>query len=114
MLLPGAREQVRATLMDEIKSVLAQSGTDDDSFLVLALGVARVVELKPGIIGADNDVAATATLNVNGRPVELDLRRLDEVSNHAGDTRWRVVGVKSDELAARTAETLARVSPAGK
>ena len=114
VLLPGAREQVRATLMDEIKSVLAQSGTDDDSFLVLALGVARVVELKAGINGADNDVAATATLNVNGRPVELDLRRRDEAQDHTGDTRWRVVGVKSDELAARMAETLARVYPAGK
>lgn len=114
VLLPGARDQIRAALMQHVKDVLVRSGTADDYFLTLALAVPRVVELKPGIDGADPDVAATASLNVNGRPVELGLRATDEASNRSSDTRWRVVGVKSDELAARVAETLARVYPNGR
>jgi hypothetical protein len=114
VLLPGAREQVRATLMTQIKQVLVQSGTADDSFLVLALGVSRVVEIKPAANDADAERAATATLNVNGRPVEFELRAQEAVAGRPVDTRWQVVQIKSDELAARVAETLARVYPLGK
>src|SRR5205085_5258251 len=113
ILLPGARDQIRATLLTQIRDVLARSGAADDSLVVLALGVSRVAEIKSGE-GADADTAATATLSVNGRPVELDLRRTDEPNNRTSDIHWRVVGVKSDELAARAAETLARVYPIGK
>ncbi|HEX8180141.1 MAG TPA: hypothetical protein VF525_11405 [Pyrinomonadaceae bacterium] len=114
VLLPGARDQIRAALMQHVKDVLVRSGTADDYFLTLALAVPRVVEIKPGLEGQDLDVAATASLSVNGRPVELGLRANDGASNRASDARWRVVSVKSDELAARVAETLARVYPAGK
>ncbi|HYY41793.1 MAG TPA: hypothetical protein VE775_03610 [Pyrinomonadaceae bacterium] len=114
VLLPGARDQIRAALMQHVKDVLVRSGTADDYFLTLALAVPRVVEIKPGLDGQERDVAATASLNVNGRPVELGLRANDEASNRSSDARWRVVSVKSDELAARVAETLARVYPAGK
>jgi hypothetical protein len=114
VLLPGARDQIRAALMQHVKDVLVRSGTADDYFLTLALAVPRVVEIKPGIDGADNETAATTSLNVNGRPVELGLRANDEASNRSSNRRWRVVSVKSDELAARVAETLARVYPAGK
>lgn len=109
VLLPGARDQLRATMLSQIRDVLARSGAADDSFVVLALAVPRVVEFKPGIDGADPDTAATATLNVNGRPVELDMRSTDEADNRASSARWRIVGVESDELAARVAETLGRV-----
>ena len=115
VLLPGAREQVRATLMQQVKDILVRSGTADDYFLTLALGVSRVVEIKPGLNGADDSAAATASLNVNGRPVELGLLRAPPAADSgANETRWRVVSVKSDELATRVAETLARVYPAGK
>ncbi len=114
VLLPGAREQLRATLLEQIKLALVRSGAADKSFLLLALGVARGAEVKPGLDGADSDMAATATMNVNSRPVELGLRASDEASNRSSHTRWRIVRVKSDELAARVAETLARVYPAGR
>jgi hypothetical protein len=114
VLLPGARDQIRATLIEHVRDVLVRSGTADDYFLTLALAVPRVVEIKPGIDGRDLDATATASLNVNGRPVELGLRATDEADRRSSDTRWRVESVRSDELAARVAETLARVYPAGK
>ena len=115
VLLPGAREQVRATFMQQVKDVLQRSGTADNYFLTLALGVARVVEIKPGLNGAADDTSATASLNVNGRPVELGMLRAPAPpGGTANAARWRIVSVKSDELAARVAETLARVYPAGK
>ncbi len=114
VLLPGAREQLRATLLEQIKTALARDGAADKSFLMLALGVSRMTEIKPSINGAEGDIAATATLNVNGRPVELNLRANDEVDNRSSNTRWIIESVKSDELAARVAETLARVYPAGR
>ena len=113
ILLPGARDQLRATLMTQIRDTLARSGAADDSFIVLALGVSRVVEIKQGAGGTDNDATTTATLTINGRPVELDLQRANEATNRASDMHWRVVGIKSDELAARAAETLTRVYPLG-
>lgn len=114
VLLPGAREQLRATLLEQIRQGLARGGAADDSFLMLALGVARMTEIKPGSNGAEGDMAATAALNINGRPVELGLRTSDAASNRSSKTRWRVESVKSDELAARVAETLARVYPSGR
>src|SRR2546423_15281956 len=42
VLLPGARDQIRATLMTQIRDVLARSGAADDSLPVLALSVSRV------------------------------------------------------------------------
>lgn len=114
VLLPGAREQLRATLLEQSKTALARDGAADKSFLMLALGVSRMVEIKPGIDGTENDVAVTATMNVNGRPVELGLRANDEVDNRSSNTRWIIESIKSDELAARVAETLARVYPAGR
>jgi hypothetical protein len=114
VLMPGARDQIRATLMQQVKDVLVRSGTADDYFLTLALAVPRVVEIKPGLNGTDVDVAATATMNIDGRPVELGLHATDAAANRSGTTRWRVESVKSDELAARVAETLARVYPTGK
>ena len=113
IFLPGARDQIRAILLTQIRDVLARSGAADDSFVVLALGVSRVVGIKPGM-GADAEEAATATLTINGRPVELEMRRTNEANNSTSATHWRVVGVKSDELAARAAETLARIYPMGR
>jgi hypothetical protein len=112
VLLPGAREQVRATLMAQVKDVLTRSGVDGYPVALLGLAVPRVAEIMPGLDGARDD--ATATLNINGRPVELGLHRMNEASAGTGAARWRVESVKSDELAARVAETLARVYPAGK
>jgi Protein of unknown function (DUF2939) len=112
ILLPGARDEIRTTMMTQIRDVLARSGAADDSFIVLALGVSRVVEIKQGTGDTEND--ATATLTINGRPVELDLQRTNDAAHRTSDTYWRVVGIKSDELATRAAETLGRVYPAGK
>jgi hypothetical protein len=111
VLMPGARDQIRATLMQQVKDVLVRSGTADDYFLTLALAVPRVVEIKPGLNGVDNETAATATMNIDGRP-ELGLHAT--AANSSSTTRWRVESVKSDELATRVAETLARVYPTGK
>lgn len=114
ILLPGAREQLRATLLEQSRTALAQAGAADKSFLTLALGVSRLSEIKPGIDGAEADMAATAVMNVNARPVAFGLRATDAASNRLSNTRWRIVSVQSDELAARVAETLARVYPAGR
>src|ERR1041384_2013234 len=74
IFLPGARDQIGDMLMKQIKDVLARSGAADDSFVVLALGVSRVAELKPET-GADAGTEATPTLTINGPPADLGATR---------------------------------------
>ncbi|HEX8071210.1 MAG TPA: hypothetical protein VF546_14740 [Pyrinomonadaceae bacterium] len=144
VLLPGMREQFRAVLMGQIKAGLAQAGMDDSYFIVLALGAPRMMEIKETpTAAAANESFATATFKANGRPVELTLRRALAQTNAnaarptnangaipsaspgvappggtqpaaAGANGWRIVGVKSDEVAARVAEALVRVYPQGR
>jgi uncharacterized membrane protein len=97
MLLPRVRETVRDEVARGMKAAASQVG--DTSFLVLALGIPRAAEIKE-----DGD-AATAVFAREGRQTELAMQRSGE--------RWKVVGVKDDELASGIAQRLAPSIPQG-
>ncbi|HEY0078303.1 MAG TPA: hypothetical protein VGB73_06625 [Pyrinomonadaceae bacterium] len=89
ILLPGLREQMRAEIARGVKEVAAKSG-DDLPFPLLALGVSRACdEIK------EEGDAATVLFKVGERPIELSMQRVEE--------RWKIVGVKDEELAANLA-----------
>jgi hypothetical protein len=103
--LPGVREQVRGVLMAETKQLAARGGARNYPFFVRALALSRLGETKTLDGGRDNRTA-TVTYQVNERPVEFGLR-----SGGAGPPDWKIISVKSDELAARVAEQVARAFP---
>lgn len=89
MLLPGLREQVRAEIARGVKEVSSKAGSDLP-FPLLALAVPRVWESMK-----EEGDAATVVFKAGERPVELTLERAGE--------RWKIVGVKDDELASNIA-----------
>jgi uncharacterized membrane protein len=100
VLIPGAREQVRAALVAGIKQGVA-SHTESYPFFVTALGARFAADA----INVQGDLA-NVSFKSNGQPVALGLQR-----SGAGE-RWRVVSVQSDELATRIADNLSRGLPA--
>ncbi|MFL6230548.1 MAG: DUF2939 domain-containing protein [Pyrinomonadaceae bacterium] len=100
VLIPGAREAVRAALIQQVKSGVA-SRADGYPFFVTALGA----RLAADEIKVDGDVGRV-TFKSNNQPVVLTMQR-----SGAGE-RWRVVSVQSDELAQRIADNLSRGLPA--
>ena len=88
ILLPGLREQMRTEIARGVKEVGAKTG--DVPFPLLALGVSRACEE----IKEEGD-AATVVFKAGERPVELTMQR-------AAD-RWKIVGIKDEELAANLA-----------
>lgn len=94
-LLPRVRETVREEVARGVKA--ASAGAADTSFVVLALGIPRVANIK------EEGDAATATFAHEGKQTELLLQR-------SGD-RWKVVGVKDDDLASGIAQRLASSIP---
>jgi hypothetical protein len=103
--LPGVREQVRGVLMDETKRLAEQGGARNYPFFVRALALWRLGETKTVAAARDNRTA-TVTYKVEERPVEFGLRGGGE-----GQPDWRIISVKSDDLAARVAEQVARAFP---
>lgn len=105
--LPGVREQVRDVLMAETKALAEKSSGRSYPFFVRALALSRMAETTDGINGQERDAAKTVTFKVNERPVEFGMR-----ASAASDTAaWRVESVKSDELATRVAEQVAKTFP---
>jgi uncharacterized membrane protein len=100
VLIPGAREAVRAALIQGIKQGVA-SRADSYPFFVTALGARFAADE----IKEDGDVGQVA-FKSNNQPIVLTLQR-----GGAGE-HWRVVSVQSDELAARIADNLSRGLPA--
>ncbi|MGH9901277.1 MAG: DUF2939 domain-containing protein [Pyrinomonadaceae bacterium] len=88
-LMPYARDQIRAEIAHGVKEATAERGGDMPFFL-LALAVPRLLE---GV--KEEGDSATVVFKVGERPVELSMRR--------GDERWKVVGIKDEQLAANIA-----------
>ncbi|HZG51325.1 MAG TPA: hypothetical protein VEZ40_04235 [Pyrinomonadaceae bacterium] len=104
--LPGVREQVRGVLMAETKRLAETSGARAYPFFVRAFALSRAGEAKTTVEG-DNR-AAIMTYQVNERPVEFGLRG---GGGGEGRPEWKIISVKSDDLAARVAEQVARTFP---
>jgi hypothetical protein len=105
--LPGVREQVRDVLMAETKRLGERGGARDYPFFVRALALSRLGESKtqPGTAG--RDATANVTYQVNERPLEFGLRSGDG----AGQPDWKIVSLKSDDLATRVAEQVGKTFP---
>ncbi|MCA1612865.1 MAG: hypothetical protein LC800_01680 [Acidobacteria bacterium] len=100
VLIPGARDSVRAAVVEQIKGGVAES-VESYPFFLAAVGVRFAADE----IREEGDVA-TVAFKQNERPVELMMQR-------SGDRgHWRVVSVRSDELATRISDNLARGLPA--
>ena len=87
-ILPHLRERVRAEVAQQAQAA-GQRGANVPFFIV-ALAVSYIVEIK------EEGNAATASLHIGERPVELTLERSGE--------RWKIVGAKDEMLAARLAD----------
>ena len=105
--LPGVREQVRDVLMGETKRLAEQSGARGYPFFVRALALSRLGESKPPEGEGNAPATANVTYKVNERPVEFGLKSSDV----EGQPNWKIVSVKSDELATRVAERVAKTFP---
>ncbi|HEX5709489.1 MAG TPA: hypothetical protein VFX96_19485 [Pyrinomonadaceae bacterium] len=95
-LLPRVRETMRDEIKNGVKAVGEKSG--DVPFPLLAIGVRGASEVTE-----DGD-AATVKFMRGEQPVELSMRR------DAG--RWKVTGLRDDELTARIAERVRAALPA--
>lgn len=103
--LPGVREQVRGVLMAETKRLAEHGGARGYPFFVRAIALSRAGETQTQ--GERENRTATVTYQVNERPVEFGLRG----GTGEGQPEWRIISVKSDDLAARVAEQVARTFP---
>lgn len=103
-LLAGMREQVRDEVSRGVKEAAAQSRAGDLPFFLLA----PLVPLTTDITTQGEDAATVVLPKGDNRTTELTLKRDGE--------RWRVSGIKDDELAAsvaaRVAGALAQPPPA--
>lgn len=106
--LPGVREQVRDVLMTETKGLAERGGARDYPFIVRALALSRLGEAKTQEGAAGRDSTATVTYQVNERPVEFGLRGGD---GGEGQPDWKIVSLKSDDLATRVAEQVGKTFP---
>ncbi len=103
--LPGVREQVRGVLMTETKAIGERGGARDYPFFVRALALSRAGETKT-LEDDRNNRTATVMYQINERPFEFGLKGGGE-----GEPEWKIVSVKSDDLAARVAEQVAKTFP---
>jgi hypothetical protein len=107
--LPGVREQVREVLMTETKELAERVGARNYPFFVRALALSRLGESKTQEGAAVGRVrTASVTYQVNERPVEFGLREGD---GGEGQPDWKIVSLKSDDLATRVAEQVGKTFP---
>lgn len=106
--LPGVREQVRDVLMVETKALAERGGARDYPFFVRAFALSRLGESKTQEGAAGSDRTASVTYQVNERPVEFGLRGGD---GGEGQPDWKIISLKSDDLATRVAEQVAKTFP---
>ena len=107
--LPGVREQVRDVLMAETKRLGERGGGRSYPFFVRALALSRMGETKRQEGGGAGSIrTASVTYQVNERPVEFGLREADGVG---GLPDWKIVSLKSDDLATRVAEQVGKTFP---
>ena len=100
VLIPGARDAVREAVVAQIRGGVAER-VGSYPFFLTAVGVRFAAD----DIREEGDVA-TVTFKSNGQPVELMMQR-------SGDRgHWRVISIRSDELATRISDNLARGLPA--
>jgi hypothetical protein len=100
VLVPGARDSVRAAV---VSSVRRGAAGKVDSYPFFAAAVAARFAVDE--VREEGDVA-TVTFAENGRPVELVMQRSGTLGH------WRIVSIRSDELAERIADNLSRGLPA--
>lgn len=100
VLVPGARDAVREAVVSSVRRGAAEK-VDDYPFFVAAVAARFAVDE----VREEGDVA-TVTFTENNRPVELMMQRGGTLGH------WRIVSLRSDELAERIADNLARGMPA--
>ncbi|HEV2765994.1 MAG TPA: DUF2939 domain-containing protein [Pyrinomonadaceae bacterium] len=92
-LLAGMRDQVRAEMSNGVKAAASQGRAENMPFFMLAL--------MPSLLGGVTEQGDDATVRIDkgdNRAAELSMKREGE--------RWRVVGLKDDELAAGIASRI--------
>ena len=107
--LPGVRDQVRDVLMTETKGLAERGGARNYPFFVRAFALSRLGESKTQeSTGAGRTSTASVTYQINGRPLEFGLREGDHVEDLPD---WKIVSLKSDDLATRVAEQVGKTFP---
>jgi hypothetical protein len=100
VLVPGARDAVREAVVASVRQGAAGK-VDDYPFFAAAVAARFAVDE----VREEGDVA-TVTFRQNNQPVELMMQRSGSLGH------WRVISVRSDELATRISDNLARGLPA--
>jgi hypothetical protein len=95
-LLPGVKAQVREEVSKKIKELSARA--EGKPFFLIALGMPWVVDVKE-----DGDTAQVMA-NLNDRQVELTMVR--------NESRWKIVAVKDDVMAAQLVDRIVKDLPA--
>ena len=100
VLVPGARDAVREAVVSSVRRGAAEKVGGYPFFVAAVAARFAVDEVRE-----EGDVA-TVTFKQNERPVELMMQRAGDLGH------WRVISVRSDELATRISDNLARGLPA--
>lgn len=100
VLVPGARDAVREAVVASVRQGAAEK-VDGYPFFAAAVAARFAVDE----VREEGDVA-TVTFKQNDRPVELMMQRSGSLGH------WRIISIRSDELAERIADNLARGLPA--
>ncbi|HEV7842341.1 MAG TPA: DUF2939 domain-containing protein [Pyrinomonadaceae bacterium] len=95
-LLPGIKAQVREEVSKKIKELSGRA--EGKPFFLIALGMPWVVDVKE-----DGDTAQVMA-NLNDRQVELTMVR--------NESRWKIVAVKDDVMAAQLVDRIVKDLPA--
>ncbi|HEX8746810.1 MAG TPA: hypothetical protein VF717_06385 [Pyrinomonadaceae bacterium] len=95
-LLPGVKAQVRDEVTKKIRELSARA--EGKPFFLIALGMPYVVDIK------EEGEAARVMANLNDRQVELTMVR--------SESRWKIVAVKDDVLAAQIVDRIMKDLPA--
>jgi uncharacterized membrane protein len=95
-LLPGVKQNVRASLVKRLREISAES--EPKPFIILAIGLPYLVKIT-----TEGDTAK-AIAPVQNREIELTLERNGE--------RWKVAALKDDTVAPRIVDDIIKDFPA--